>query len=68
MPEVVKLADRAVFKSEVDSDILRQGRWWRFPADHPDAKIRIHSAMPDVAREMFLGKFRALFPEQSLHD
>jgi hypothetical protein len=66
IPDVVKYADRAVFKSEIDSGIMRSCKWWKLGEDHPDAHMEIDPWGPEVAYEAYVKAFEDLFGEEEL--
>lgn len=65
MPSMVKYADKAVFKSEVDSGIMRRADWWVLHPEHPDAGMRIEPWDRLRAESEFIRKFRELFGDDA---
>ncbi len=61
MPGEVDYADKAVFKSELDSGIMAPVDWWRLHEEHPSAGLKIDARSPKVAERMFLERFIELF-------
>lgn len=63
MPEVVKYADKAVFRNEADQ-LMPDCDWWEISPEHPDAGLTIHPVMPSAAESMFIGRFKELFGQE----
>jgi len=66
IPDVVKYADKAVLKSEVDSGIMTFCEWWNFGEEHPDANRTIEPMSLDEAEQFFVDEFEYLFGKNEL--
>lgn len=64
IPDMVRHADKAVFKSERDSGVTRPVDWWQLHPDHPDAGVDIEPWPWKEAEAIFLERFRSLFGEE----
>ncbi len=65
-PDVVKYADKAIFRSEVESSVIRQVDWWVIHPEHPDAGTKIDPWPAEMAESMYLGRFEELFGKEVL--
>ncbi len=61
MPELIKYADKAVFRSEINSGIMRLCDWWVIGDEHPDAGLTIEPWEPAKAEQAFLDRAKELF-------
>ena len=66
MPGIVHYADKGVFKSELDSGVMRQVGWWKIHPEHPDAGMKITPWSALEAKHRFLDKFKELFGDDVL--
>lgn len=64
MPDVVKYADKAVFRAEVESGVMRPVDWWHIHPEHPHANLKVQPWPAKEAEERWLERFRKLFGEE----
>lgn len=61
VPEIVKYADKAIFRSELRSGIMSKGDWWEIDEEHPEAGISIAPLDPGPAERAFHDRYVELF-------
>lgn len=64
MPAVVGYSDKAVFRSELESGIMKKVDWWHLHEEHPSAGLVIVPFKWDAAKDHFVNRFIQLFGEE----
>lgn len=67
MPGEVKYADKAIFKSELDSGVIDRREWWGLHPEAPDAKIEVVPIPPRESEALWMRRFNELFGETMNH-